>query len=140
MNEVSYKKSEIALHQLKAAIKLFHEKDYISALTLAGATQEIVSKLCRAKGLVWSHRLPAETQEVLLKKSSKKIEKYLADTLNKTKNELKHHSSSEDEIIKADFYFEAEMFILSAVDNYIILFGKLPNDKIIVDFYNEYNV
>lgn len=46
-----YSKLEIAKHQLEQAIQLFCEKeDYICAITLAGASEEILGKLLEAEG------------------------------------------------------------------------------------------
>ena len=48
---------EIAAHQLTAALRLWSEKDYLSALTLAGAAEEILGKRLRNLG-----RLPSFDQ------------------------------------------------------------------------------
>jgi len=136
-----FKKSEIAIYQLKSSIKLFTEGDYVSALTLSGAAHEIISNMCRARGLNWNFRFPAEVAPKLESLSSfpEELEKFIYDFLHKTKNKLKHHNSFKDQSVQADFYFEAEMFILSTIDNYKILFNKLPEDNLIIAFYNKYN-
>jgi len=47
----SYTKMQIAEHQLHLAIRLyFAEQDYISAITLAGAAEEILGKLVSEQG------------------------------------------------------------------------------------------
>jgi hypothetical protein len=139
LNKVSYKKSEIALIQLRGAVLLFNEGDYVSSLTLAGATHEIIFNLCRARGLTWTFKLPAEVLPELKNKTGEDLEKFVTTTLNKTRNKLKHHESYKDKIVVADFYFEAEMFILNTIENYKLLFGKLPEDKAILDFFNKFN-
>ena len=46
-----YSKFEIARHQLEQSIKFYlDDKDYICAITLAGASEEILGKLLEAKG------------------------------------------------------------------------------------------
>lgn len=39
-------KLEVAVSQLSQAIRLFLEEDYLSSLTLSGAAEEILGKLC----------------------------------------------------------------------------------------------
>ncbi len=47
-----YSKLELAEHQLERAIILFlDEKDYISSITLAGSSEEIIGKLLKENGL-----------------------------------------------------------------------------------------
>lgn len=43
-------KLEVAVHQLDVAIGLFLEGDYLASLTLAGAAEEILGKLCERVG------------------------------------------------------------------------------------------
>jgi len=45
---------EIAEHQLLAALKLWRDGDYLSALTLAGAAEEILGKRLRKIGRAYS--------------------------------------------------------------------------------------
>lgn len=134
MNKTNYKKSEIITCQLKSAIKLFDEEDYVSALTLSGAAYELTYRMCQLNKLPWKIKIPKENLEGLKKQKSDGIEKYLKILLNKTKNELKHHDTFEDSIVVADFYFETEMFILSSIDNFKILFGQFPKEQIILNF------
>ena len=47
----TYSKFEIALHQLEQSIRFYlDDKDYICAITLAGASEEILGKLVEAEG------------------------------------------------------------------------------------------
>jgi hypothetical protein len=75
MNTYTYKKSEIAIFQLKAAINLFYEGDYVSSLTLSGAAHEIISNMCRARELEFTFRFPAELKSDLLNATPEKLEK-----------------------------------------------------------------
>ncbi|MBK8384257.1 MAG: hypothetical protein IPL11_00655 [Candidatus Accumulibacter sp.] len=43
-------KAEVAVRQLDQAIRLFLEGDLLSSLTLAGAAEEILGKLCERAG------------------------------------------------------------------------------------------
>lgn len=48
-----FTKLEVALHQLERAISLFlNDSDYICAITLAGASEEILGKLLEVEGKV----------------------------------------------------------------------------------------
>lgn len=53
----SYTKQELASHQLDRAIKLLlDEKDVISAITLAGAAEEILGEMVKRQGGVSAHQ------------------------------------------------------------------------------------
>ena len=135
---MKFKKSDIALIQLKQAIVLFEEEKYISAITLAGAANEILEKFCIANSKPFTITQGVEVLQTFLNKDSVDG-KELKKVQNKTKNELKHHNQKEDYEIEEDFYFEAEMLIFSAIQNYRILFEKEPEDTTILSFiaYHE---
>lgn len=132
-----YKKSEIALIQLKAAINLFNDGDYVSALTLSGISNEILSTFLRKRGLRVSFRFLLEWFHDIENQSPKTFEKYIYSLLNKTRNELKHINRDDDYMIEAEFKLEAEMFIVNSIDNYKLLFGEIPNDELLLYFYNS---
>lgn len=136
LRRMKISKSEIAIIQLKASINLYNSGDYISALTLAGASSEIIVNLCKTRGMPFSHMLPNDAI-ANLEKPNLNIEKYLKQTLNKNKNELKHHSSGEDYIIEAEFWLDALGFIYDTIENYKYLFGKAIEDDLIETFLKE---
>jgi hypothetical protein len=133
---MKYKKSEIAIIQLKAAIRHYDGGDYISALNLAGASSEIFTSLCKARKLSYKHMLPAEKVEEL-NRPGINIEKYLKTTLNKNKNEFKHHESDEDYEIEGEFWRDALGFISDTVENYRILFGHDIQDEAVSAFMDK---
>ena len=115
---------DIAERQLERSIQLFlEEKDYISALTLAGAAEEILGKLLNKKDE--THAL-SESIEACLKLNGinehsskseiKKSEKGIANIANYYKNRVKHFNDEESLTFSVDF-FAAEV-IERAIDNY----------------------
>jgi hypothetical protein len=53
----SFTKQELAMHQLDRAIRLlFEEGDCISAITLAGAAEEILGDMVKRQGGVSAHQ------------------------------------------------------------------------------------
>jgi hypothetical protein len=132
------KKSEIALIQLRRAIQLFNCMDFISSLTLAGAANEILGVIAKNKygynsldndkwfidGIAEYYKVDKPNKEKVLKVN------------NRIKNILKHHNSADDDIVEADFKFEAQCHIDSAIRNYWIAFDVPPKDKIINNYVN----
>jgi hypothetical protein len=118
-----YTKSQIAVLQIRGAINQIKEHNFASALTLAGAGNEILEKLCKQKGFPFSHTATTKIADKLRILSGKQLKESLKD-LSNTRNKIKHHNSSEDEIVEADFFIEACGFISSALKNYEILFQK----------------
>lgn len=115
---------EIAERQLDRSIKLFlDEKDFISALTLAGAAEEILGKLLNKNG---ESNALAEVIQACLRlngidasssaSETKKVEKGIANLANYYKNRLKHFNNEEPLTFSVD-YFAAEI-IDRAMDNY----------------------
>ncbi len=119
-------KTEIARHQIDTAIDLFLEdKDFISALTLAGAGEELTGKLIeRADGKNMLQRLHAWYQET----TGEKI-KFgdFARNANFTKNTLKHANSEEEDYLEIQRWETVQM-IMRAMINYKELVGE-PSKK-----------
>lgn len=92
MTSVKLTKLELAVHQLDVAIRLFLDGDYLSSLTLAGAAEEILGKLCERAGkpvaveaiiaFHWNSTDPALTE--------KERRKILLEVLNSGRNAVKH--------------------------------------------------
>ena len=134
----SASKIDIALIQLRTAVQLYNKGNYISALTLAGASEEILGQIAKSKSgtnalnddKVWTDQIADyfKKQRPALKK--------IANVRNRVKNEVKHNDTGNNDEIKHDFKFEAETFILAAKRNYELTIGSMPNDKIIKSFWN----
>jgi hypothetical protein len=131
-------KIDISLVQLRTAIQLYNKRNFISAITLAGASEEILGQIAkRSNGrnaliddFEWTNQIAD-----YLKKNRPPLRKTAA-ARNKLKNELKHNDSGHNKDTESDFQFEAETFIIAAITNYEIIAGHLPKDRIIRAFWN----
>jgi hypothetical protein len=122
---------EIAERQLLAAIRLWHEGDYVSAITLAGAAEEILGKRLRKKGKEPSFdniRSAIMALSKTLGDENQKTEKIVADLLNQTKNELKHYSG--DDHLEFDLLEDSIELLERAITNYQMLTGIIHNEMI----------
>lgn len=131
-------KSKLAMIQLRRAVQLFNIGDFISALTLAGAANEILGEL--AKKRQGNNTLDIDKwlwdgiAEMF--KKDKPSKGKIIQVNNRIKNSLKHHDSKNDNIVEADFEFEAQCHIDSAIRNYWIAFDKPPKDRVINNYVN----
>ncbi len=111
------KKIDIAKHLLDRAIEAFFNDDVITAIHLAGASEEILGKCCEYKGMENSFSILVRNATSLNKEL---IYKEIKDSLNETKNQLKHFRNANDdevEILELDPIF----LLLRAVINYMKL-------------------
>jgi hypothetical protein len=119
---------EIAHRQIERAIVLFlDDKDYVSALTLAGAAEEILGKLLNKEGK--EHWLDSISKGALRAMGFRKSElqtpealkgrKEISDIANRHKNMLKHYNSDGTITLLVDVA-AAEM-IDRAISNYFDL-------------------
>jgi hypothetical protein len=131
-------KSKIALIQLRRAIRLFNSKDFISAVTLAGAANEILAQMAVKKlgynTLDGDKRFWDGMAEFLGKNKPSKGK--IKQVNNRIRNSLKHHDIFDDISIEADFEFEAQCQIDSAIKNYWIAFDKPVKDRIVNSYVN----
>jgi hypothetical protein len=117
---------EIAEHQLLMAIRLWREQDYLSALTLAGAAEEILGKRLRRLGREPSFEQLRGLIVALARQegdTSPDLERTIGDLLNSTRNELKHYSG--DDSLSFDLREDAHEMLERAVANYQALTGTL---------------
>lgn len=131
MSNKSIEYYEIATIQIDRAIQLYFEKDYICAITLAGAGEEILGKLLSAEGKEDS--LSDVLKELKIKNPTLEI-KQMRDMINLPRNALKHLKieAFESELpIKTS----AEIFIRRAILNYVRL--RNFKTKYMNDFINN---
>jgi hypothetical protein len=110
-------KLRIAFVQLETAIRLFlDDKNYVCAITLAGAAEEILG--------TYTKKLTNENAYSLLCNDLHKTfnGKFTKDEVGKkfinfSRNELKHFNIPEHEEVEIDLEFEAISFILRASYN-----------------------
>lgn len=107
----------IAFVHLETAIRLFlDEKNYLCALTLAGASEEILGKHLKRLGAETAYSILVEglKEDFKGKFSEKEIgQKFI----NFHRNELKHFDFSERATVEIDPEFEAISMILRAIIN-----------------------
>jgi hypothetical protein len=115
---------EIAEHQLLAALKLWQQYDYLSALTLAGAAEEILGKRLKKLGRTSSFEQIKNDIVTMAKAygdTDPKTEKLIGDLLNQTRNELKHYEGEES--LSFDLREDAAEMLGRAITNYQLLTG-----------------
>ena len=110
-------KFDVANNHVQTAIDLFLEKkDYLCALSLAGAAEEILGQYAKRENKtpmldlicsVVNEELSSSIDHKTLKK----------EFLNKAKNTIKHFDNNESEYIEIDPESEAIMMLLRAIGN-----------------------
>jgi hypothetical protein len=121
MEKISTTKAEIAVKQLETAIDLFIQRqDYICAITLSGAAEEVLGKLVVRTGKASAHKALSDS---LLKKYNLNIsEKELNDRyLNYARNSLKHLNSNGEDRTELEAQTEAISMIIRALNNLLLL-------------------
>lgn len=116
---------QIAEAHLLAAIRMWKERNYIPAVTLAGAAEEILGKRLRKLGREPSFDNLKAAIVTLAKRFGDKqpnTDKLVADLMNQTKNELKHYAG--DEWLEFDLEEDAYELIERAISNYMMLTGN----------------
>jgi hypothetical protein len=142
-------KRRIAETQLIRAVLLLEDcADYISALTLAGAAEEILGKMVQKKGgstafedwavytrSFWDYAAKRANEEnyPLNIPDDKEVKR----RLNATRNELKHNDPGKNVRVHAMFQYEAEEMLLRACKNYLKLYNRLPRNKRLVDWWEN---
>jgi hypothetical protein len=117
---------QIALAQLKTALTLFLDgTDFISSITLAGATEEILGSLLRKRKRAPSVKRRAEQTRALFRalwpnRPDPGVEPFI-DLSNKPRNALKHLTTTKP--LAMDTKADAARLLLRAVENYHLLYG-----------------
>lgn len=122
---------QIAEHQLLAAFRLWKANDYLSVLTLAGASEEILGKRLRKIGQKPSFdQIKEEIIAIAAKydEVDSQVEADIAALLNQTRNELKHYTG--DEAIAFDLKADAEEMLERAFANYHLLTGVMLSEAL----------
>jgi hypothetical protein len=142
-------KRRIAEKQLCRAVDvLVNGNDPISALTLAGAAEEILGKMVEANGKSNAFEESAEAGrqlwELVVARSKGDFfkglvpdEKQIRQGINFHRNEVKHNSSGKNGSVTADFAYHAEEMILRAIRNYELLYDKLPRNNLLAEWYED---
>ena len=128
----SNKKIEIAAEYLRDSIALYKNARYFSALTLAGASEEVLGKAIEqlppvaagelANRSALNAEIKAHLQSYEFFGSSPQTEKQIRDRILKPRNSAKHYDSVKDDTINFDPQYEAGKLILFAINNYRLVF------------------
>jgi hypothetical protein len=124
-------KRRIALIQLEQSLNLLEAGDPVSALTLAGAAEEILGRMASRRGHAPRVECDAEWLGSVYDwaKKPRPSKKKLISVLNATRNHLKHQDDGRNIRVEADFKFDAEDMILRCMYNYFTAFGCFPASK-----------
>ncbi len=119
---MKFNKTEIARRQIDTAIDLFLEnRDFVSALTLAGAGEEIIGKLLerkRKKNIL--QQFHVEYQQTTAEKVSFSD---FSREVNQARNALKHANDTKEDKCEVK-HWETLFMIMRAMTNYRGLVGK----------------
>lgn len=124
----AYYRDDLALQQLEVALRLYFEgSDFASAITLAGAADEIFGKLLACEGRDNSlENIKQSVAAIHQKLYNEPIDpKQIADRANRAKNSLKHWDRDQPLIVKLDLAQEASDMLFRAIDNYWALKEEL---------------
>lgn len=122
----TYTKRKIAEIQLERAISLFSkEKDFVSALTLAGAAEEILCKMTERNGDTPAIQASAEFLAMIEENTDSPTIERIKEWRNHLvyfRNGLKHFNNPKENHIIMNPKDEAESMIERAISNYYSLF------------------
>ncbi len=134
--EKTYSKSEIGKQQLETAVWLFLNRiDLVSAITLAGASGEILHKLLEFSNGESFFEYGRTLFQKLFRHETHKKEKYIYHFRELTGiYPLRHKKSGSPDELEIDIESGAEMAITAAVLDCIKLYGK--KEPIAISFLN----
>ncbi len=106
-------KIEAAKIQLDAAIRAYHQNEDIVAITLAGASEEILGKICKARGIENAVEKIAKLEPLCQKFDS---QNKCIDHYNDVRNNLKHAGDGID-----------KDFVIADLDAFFMIARALGN-------------
>ena len=118
-NIICLNKVDISKQQIERAILLFNnENDYISALTLSGAADEVLGTILKNKGLSSSYSGISSLMNQVHEQTQKQpyTSKEFNEIANGPRNHIKHYSNTE--MVEFDPKQEACNMIYRAICNY----------------------
>ncbi|EGQ8136932.1 hypothetical protein MZJ28_001458 [Vibrio parahaemolyticus] len=118
--ESKYNRVNLSIEQLEMAIDLFlSKKSFVSALTLAGAAEEVLGQAVKRRGeensLQEQYRIAKSTNWITPAKS---WADFTTRNKNKVRNAVKHLAEKDNIEFVADIEDEALWMIVRATDNY----------------------
>jgi hypothetical protein len=131
-----FQKRELAIKQLRRAVQLFNQADFVCAGTLAGAAEEILGRMARKRAdttaLDGDMHFWSQVADMVGKPPPGR--KKIVDAHNRIRNQLKHNESGDNEWVTADFEFEAQDLIDRAIRNYWLAYDTPPTDRIVNNY------
>jgi hypothetical protein len=130
-------KADVALIQLERAMRLFlEENDYISAITLSGAAEEILGKQVNDRPNALDELV--EIISMLLRKRGINIEvKNIQEHLNYPRNSLKHLKVGNRNDLNYPALEAASELIERAISNYIRVTSFYPDEELYRSFISK---
>jgi hypothetical protein len=139
ISKTSLTKRKICLIQLEQSLRLLEEGDPVSALTLAGAAEEILGCIAKRKGheprVVYEADYLASIADYVRKPRPPRNQ--VIASLNSRRNHLKHQDDGRNIRITADWRFEAESMLLRCMFNHFNAFGCYPASKALRDWFEN---
>lgn len=136
-------KQQAAILQLSDAIELFKNKRYVSSITLAAASEEILAQFLKQHanktGIPYFTAEEIEEGMFDLFVDFLGIRNYHAYR-NNIRNELKHHGESNKDVLTGNFKQIALNHIAGAIQNFKMAENHLPSVKVITDFCLEFGI
>ena len=120
MSQRAYDKKCIALSQLESALRCYWGGDYIAAITLAGAAEEIFGRCLQRLGRQ-NALASLETNTATMHKhlfGEPLDPKWVAERANHARNALKHLDAGGYPTVTIDTTEEAVGLLTRAIDNY----------------------
>ena len=124
-------KRRIALIQMEQSLNMLEVGDPVSALTLAGAAEEILGRAAVRKRKEPRVEYLADWDGSFFDWAGKPrpSKKELVKLQNRVRNELKHQDDGRNTTIVADFVFEAENMLLRCMYNHFNAYACYPSSK-----------
>jgi hypothetical protein len=135
MEKNEHDRLDLATEQLEVAVELFLSKrSFVSALTLAGAAEEVLGKALNHKGQKNWRQKEFDLVALPERASGRQYDwkKFIEET-NKTRNAAKHFRHSQESIIASDTENDSLQMIVRAILNYRDL--DLPRKTFIQTFH-----
>jgi len=120
----NYTKIEAAKNQLERGLSLYlDEQDYLAAITLAGASEEILGKMLEGQGGKNALKSLSSAVAAIQIQSGifQPVEKKIIGELNKVRDWLKHYQNGGS--LEFDAKEDAKEFLDRAISNYFALTG-----------------
>ena len=130
-------KNDVAQIQLERAMRLFlEEEDYISAITLAGAAEEILGKQIKDRPNALDEYVGI-IEKLLAKCSEQSDKKAIGDYLNYPRNSLKHLKVGDRQDFNFQFKEAASELIERAILNYLKVTSYFPDEDLYKAFIEQ---